>query len=502
MAVIRTVLSDADLVARAGVPRDDIVVREHAVGPRRFVGEGPFTRWERVIDETTDGGSTSTVQVLEYSVAAPLWGRLADVALRRVIGQPPGGRRWWTPPVRLSRRDSEVLARCATLAVIAGFLGGLVSQTITYASSEFGTTSSAQAGALAVIRVGALVTLFSLAAADRWGRRRLIHLSLLSASIAAFVTAFAPNLTALTAAQLVCRGSVAAAALLIAVVCAEEMPAAARAFGIGITALAGGLGVGMVLWCLPVVDVGVGAWRLIYLLALPFGVVAGVTARRLPETARFDALTTAVRTAVRTGSRVDGRRLAAVGTTFFLLNCFAGPTSQLQNDYLRVARGLSGTQIAVFLLLTNTWGGLGVWGAARFSDRVSRRFTALVGLVGFAVGNAVMFSVGGVAMWVASLAGSVIGAAMIPSLGALQPELFPTRRRALSSGWTNIAAVSGSVFGLMVTGRIIDTEAATGYGTAIPLLAMAPLLAAILMIWIPETAGRDLESINPDDREQ
>ncbi len=389
-----------------------------------------------------------------------------------------------------------MLARACTLAVVAGFIGGLVSQTIAFAAKDFGVDSAAQSTALAVIRIGALVTLVSLAAADRWGRKRLIRLTLAGAALMSFLTAFAPTLSMLTVTQLGARGFVAAGALLIAVVCAEEMPAAARAFGIGVTALSGGLGVGMVLWFLPLVDLDPGAWRLLFLVAAPAGVIAMITVSRLPETRRFEEMVS--HHAPR--SHLSGRRLAVVGLIFLLLNVFAGPTSQLQNDYLTTVRGLSGSGVTAFLLLTNTWGGLGVWAGSRLSDRVSRRFTALIGLTGFAVGNAIMFSSDGAAMWVGSLLGSIVGAAIVPSLGALQPELFPTGRRGLSSGWTNIAAVAGSVAGFVVAARLIDVDSGADYATTTRLLAIAPLLAAALLFWIPETAGESLESINPEDR--
>ena len=78
--------------------------------------------------------------------------------------------------MRLTRRDAEVLARSCTLAVITGFLGGLVTQTITFAAQDFGRRASEQSASLAFIRIGALVTLVALGAADRWGRRRLIRI--------------------------------------------------------------------------------------------------------------------------------------------------------------------------------------------------------------------------------------------------------------------------------------------------------------------------------------
>ena len=193
--------------------------------------------------------------------------------------------------------------------------------------------------------------------------------------------------------------------------------------------------------------------------------------------------------------RIRPNRFLLLAGAMFFLNLCAGPVNQLQTEYLRTARHFSGTQVALFLLLTNTWGGIGVVAAGHFSDQVSRRLVAVVGLLGLAVGNAIMFATTGVPMWLASAVGSILSAAIIPSIGTMLPELFPTLRRGTANGMLNVAAVVGSVVGLLGAGALI---APLGYGATFALLAIAPLIVAVLMRWVPETAGIDLETLNPD----
>ena len=53
--------------------------------------------------------------------------------------------------------------------------------------------------------------------------------------------------------------------------------------------------------------------------------------------------------------------------------------------------------------------------------------------------------------------------------------------------------MAGSALGLLVAGRLIDAQ---GYGFAFAVLTIAPIVAAVMMLGIPETRGRDLEELN------
>ena len=494
MPILRTVLTDPADAARRSRPRDDLLVLEREVSPGVLTAAaGPFRRWDRTITIADDG---SALEVLSYSIGVPHWGRLVDVLLRRPArhGLRPGQRPVWCPTNRLSQRDGTVLGLCATLAVVAGFLGGLIGQTITYIAADLGGTTETQANSLTIIRIGAVLTFAATALADQRGRRPLLRACLVGSGLACLVTMVAPNFATVTGSQLVCRGLVAGAAYLIPIICAEELPAGSRAYSIGLMALPGGLGVGMVLWLVPFLDSADWVWRLLFALAVPAIAVAIVTVRRLPETKRFEHDDHVPDEHAHQHMRPS--RLALLAAGLFFLNVFAAPTQQLQTDYLRNTRGMGSAAVAVFLLATNTWGIIGVAGGAQLADRASRRRAATIGLLGLAIGNTIMFSIGGWPMWVGSLCGSMIGAAVVPSLGALLPELFPTLRRGAANGLLNGAAVIGSMIGLYVVGQIVTDG---NYGPTIAALSAGPLIVIALVWQLPETAGVELETLNPDD---
>ena len=102
-------------------------------------------------------------------------------------------------------------------------------------------------------------------------------------------------------------------------------------------------------------------------------------------------------------------------------------------------------------------------------------------------------------MWVAALAGPIVSAAMVPAISVFGPELFPTSLRGRANGIVSLAAMGGSVVGLVAAGRA-GGRASDRSGQAMGLLAVAPLLMAVVILaFFPETARRELEDINPED---
>ncbi|NLA36653.1 MAG: MFS transporter [Actinobacteria bacterium] len=494
MPTLLTTLSDPDEIAARQVPRDDVLVAETEVSPGRFVAvAGPFATWERTITRTDTGATERTVARL----AVPHWAWFMHLALRRpmrhrvpVRDQTP----WWAPGERVSARDATVLGLCATLSLIAGFLGGLIGQTMAYVAEDLGGTTKTQATALAVIRVGALLTFAATALADRRGRRPLLQATLVIASGAAVVTALAPNLAVVTVAQLVCRGLVAASAFLIPIVCAEELPAKSRSYAIGLMSLPGGLGVGLVLWLMPLINLGPGAWRILYACGAITLVVTIRTVRRLPESRRYEAVAHDAKAFAH--QHISMFRFALLAAVMVLLNVFAAPVQQMQTDYLSNSRNMGPTLVAVFMLATNTWGFIGVAAGAQLADRSSRRLALMLGMLGLAIGNTLMFSTDGPAMWVGSIIGATVGGLVVPSLGALLPEMFPTLRRGAANGLMNGAGVCGSIIGLLVVAHFVTDG---NYGPTVAALALGPVIVAVLIWGLPETAGVELEAINPDE---
>lgn len=504
-------VDDAGLAA-VRTPRDDFVLERHE-GDDRFVCEsGPFEQYERTLQvETRGGGHHRVTETTTWVLGIPIWGVLFRPMVKRQIarheapqvpepaaadGTPDtddlASTPWWSPPARLDLRASQVLSRLCGLSLLAGYLGTVLTQTITYAADEFDASKSAQGGTLAAVRLGVLLSVAILAVADRRGRQKLLLVCAVGGSVAAGLTALAPNLVVLGATQTFSRAFSTALALLITVVAAEEMPSGGRAYAASVLAMTGALGAGVAVMLLPVADVAEPAWRLLYLvppLALPLFLRIS---RRLPESRRF---TRPHGRSTMVGHRA--RLLLLAASSFFALVFFA-PNTQFQNDFLRDEHGFTAIQITLFTLVTNTPGGIGIVVGGRLADTRGRRLVGAVGTIGGATLLGLRFLVGGPFLWIFSIAGTIVAAVTVPALAVYGPELFPTSLRGKANGIISVAGVAGSAVGLLLAGQLADHYGRLGPGLA--MLAVGPfVVAALVMAFYPETAHLELEDLNPED---
>jgi MFS family permease len=472
-------------------PRRDIVV-EAPDGPGRFAATtGPFAGYERIV--TTEGDTVS--EVVRYKLAAGFPGGMVPLGwlYRRALRRPSRGTvPWWAPRQVLDTRAASTIGALMTIAVVAGFLGTILTQTVTFAADEFDASKTAQSTALAAVRVGVLVTMLLTAMADRRGRRRLLLLCVSVGCGACALGALAPNLVGLTMTQLVVRTMVSACTVLLTVIAVEEMPAGARAYGISMLGLSGALGVGVCLIALPVADLDEHAWRAIYVLplvALPLIRWAG---RWLPESRRYELPHDDV------AMRGHARRLWLLAISSLLLTLFKDPASQLLNEFLRDERGFSAIRISLFNITTNLPGLLGVVVGGRLADARGRRGVgafAVLGGAGFTVAQ--MLSAGW-SMWVLSIVASIIAGATLPALGVYGPELFPTSLRGRANGVIAVMGVVGTIVGLVTAGAL--SERWDGLGPALAVLSFGPLIVGLLvLVAYPETARFELEELNPED---
>ena len=101
-------------------------------------------------------------------------------------------------------------------------------------------------------------------------------------------------------------------------------------------------------------------------------------------------------------------------------------------------------------------------------------------------------------MWFVKLAANVVGAIGVPAMAVYGPELFGTHDRGRANALIVTAGVVGSAIGLVTVGWLSDRWDAIA--PAIGLLGVGPLLVAVLvLVAFPETAGAELEELNPED---
>ncbi|MEY2469551.1 MAG: hypothetical protein QOF21_2249 [Actinomycetota bacterium] len=494
-------LTDAEL-AEVMRPREVTLV-EIEESPGVFVsGGGMAQTYRRVVTvESSESGRHRVRQRVEVESHIPFWGFLFGNALASHLGRvgPNTKAPFWFPPDFVDEEATATLARICTLAFVVGYCIVLLSQIITYAAEEFGADKGAQGIALATVRVDVFLALPLTLLADRHGRRRLVVTGTVVALCLTAVGSLAPNLFALTGAQVAARGVANAVVVTLGVMVAEEMPAGARAWATSLLTIAGVTGAGICLFALPIADAAPGAWRVLFLIPLLFIPLARATGRHLKETRRY-TVSAETRTHKPNPWKVlrDHRgRFILLASSGLLFALFGTPASQFQNEFLRNNRGFSGAEISLFVVLTALPGGIGIVVGGRLAER-GRRLVGAVAMFAGTAATALMFYSSGVGLYAWSAVGSLIGAAAIPALAVYGAELFPTEARNAANGGIGLASRIGSVIGLVLVGQLSDR---IGIPRSLLYVSAGPLLVCVLILaFYPETAHRELEDLNPEDR--
>ncbi len=492
MTTVSRRLEDERALEAARRPRSDLL-EEEATGPDRW-GQtfGPFRRWERRIESSGAGW----VETTEYALDVPGIGRLLDRGFRFAVLDPDRTprRRWYWPADVVGRETTRLMTALAAFSVITGFLGSMAAQTFTFAADEFDVDSSGQADMLALIRVGVLISTLLVWRADRRGRRPLLIAFAVGAVVFTMLGSVVPSFALLGVTQAIARGFTTGLIMLVMLAATEQVPAGSRSFAVSLLVLCAALGAGGVSWLLPLADSGESAWRIIYAVAGIWFVGVFYAAKICPETERFTT-----NDEVASPGRIDRRRFLLLATTIFMGAMFVSPASQLRNEYLRETAGFDATDILWFNVIIFTPVGLAMIPSALAADRYGRRLVGSLTLAAGSIMAAISFQTVGAMLWLVTFIGSWVGAGSYPALRTYQTELFPTRARARVGGWFDLVAVTGSATGLVVVGRLADRW--DDLGTAIGALVVLPLTYAVVVAFFyPETAGRELEDFNPEDR--
>jgi MFS family permease len=486
---------------------------ERANGDDTFALEdGPFDHYLRTLDVPADpdaDGTFEVVETTEFKVSMPVWGVLFTPLFAGIIKRPPDPDKplWFLPPDHMSRRATEVLSLLCVFSVITGYLGVLLSQTNAFFQKDFGVSNTEISDVQIAVRIGAFLAFLVVAVADRRGRRKILLAATVIGILLAATGAFAPSLFWLGISQGFARAFSAAIGILILIIASEEMPAGARAFAVSVLAMTAALGAGGVVLFLWVADLAPGAWRIFYLTPLLFLFTLRPLARRLPESKRFEVFELSDESTIPPSGAAEAhdrraerlRRFASLGAVNLFYNLFLAPANGFQNNFLRNEQGFSGGQIALFQVITTVPPGIMLVVGGRLADKYGRRLTGTIGVIGNTIFTVAMYLSSGWMIWMFSALSVFFGVLVIPALGVYQSEMFATGSRGRASGAINLLAVGGAVVGLRAVGVLADRYGS--FGPAVAIVGLAPVIvAAVVLLFYPETAHKELEELNPEDR--
>jgi MFS family permease len=402
----------------------------------------------------------------------------------------------------LESRHVRLLGLLAAASFFAGYDANVILVILPQVRHAFGLSQAQASDWFALLFVGALPALVLARRADRYGRRRMLLVSIVGCTVATAASAVAPTIVVFGLCQLIASGFLALDATLSWTMLAEELPAQARGFGFGVLAMlsALGAGTGALAWALVLSPLH-WSWRWLYVAALPVLIVSAFFRRRLAESARFTAAASAHRLADSWRSLLrppHGRLLIYVCTAAGLGGLLA-QAAVFVIDFMQTERHLSASEANLILVGAGALAIPVLVTAGSLSDRLGRKrigccFLALnvAGTLGF------FFLAHSPLTLFAALAVTYVGQfGAWPTLNGFSVELFPTSHRALASSAAGIASVIGQTASFLLAAVLIGVTGSLARSVAV--LAAGPLLALVLVVvGFPETASRELEDTSAE----
>jgi len=366
--------------------------------------------------------------------------------------------------------------------------------------------SRGEAGLIGTVTllVSSLGGWFSGTLADRFGRVKMLQITILWYSVFTFLCAFAQNFEQLFILRALhgfgFGGEWAAGAVLMGEVIRDKY----RGRGVGIVQTGWAIGWGasalvytVVYWLLPEWL----AWRVLFGIGL-FPAVFVFWIRRHIEEPEIYRTQRSSRPAVGLTHLFSAFRGQHLWTTVKVSLMVAGAQGGgyaigiWMPTYLRTVRGLSATSTGGFLLVQILGALFGFLLGSYLSDAIGRKWTFLWSAVlSFVFILLYMFvPMDNTALLLAGIPLNIGLLMKFPPMGPFMTELFPTEIRGNAQGFCyNAGRAIGSFFPTMV-GFVSQT---LPLGTTIALFsAVASALMIVMLMLLPETHGRSLEAVD------
>lgn len=371
-------------------------------------------------------------------------------------------------------------------------------------AQSFGASTAALGTAIFVVGIGAFGALGITALADRIGRRPLLISTTLLYALFTGLTATADTVLAFAGYQFLARMFLISELATAITMVTEEFPAERRGRAVGILTALGALGLVAVAILYRFLAGTPEGWRTLYLVGLAPLLLVALLRTKLRETRRFAEsreLGTRVRRApLRTILSGPYRaQLLQVSLVFFLTHLAVLSAATWWTWYARNERGFGADTVSTYLSTAYLLGLTGYLVAGWLQDRIGRRPTGTIFMLAGMVAGVVMFQAQDRPVIFAAMTLSVFfGLGTSPVVSALASEIFPTEIRATAVAFArSLFGTAGGVLGPLAVGYMADERIGLvgRVGDSVSLLLLAFLPAIAILRLLPETAGRDLESI-------
>lgn len=358
--------------------------------------------------------------------------------------------------------------------------------------------SKFQVGALAAVtNFGTMLAYLLVRRADRWGRRRVLSVTIAGYTITSLLTAATQGPVSFALLQCLARVFLIGEWATAMVYAAEEFPASRRGTVVGIIQAVASLGAIVCAGIVPLMLTSRLGWRLIYLVgAVPLAIIA-FARRTLRESERFSRAQAEGRVHERgffdlwqTGYRKRLVRLALIWA--FTYVCTQN-TITFFKAFAVEERHWSDTQVGRAVSVAAVLSLPMLFFVGRMLDRIGRRRGAWVVYGALISGCLGAFTLRMEGLVIVSLVLAVFAqSAVLALLNAYTGELFPTELRGDAFAWANnLLGRIGYVLSPLALGLLAQR---TGWGVAVASTTIFAALALLMLLrWLPETKGKELE---------
>lgn len=372
-----------------------------------------------------------------------------------------------------------------------------LSQILPNIQEEMGLSDVAIGNLVGVISAGTIVAYILVRLADRWGRRRVLTLTILGYATLTFLTAFSRGPVDFVIYQFTARVFLIAEWALCMVIAAEEFPADRRGYVLGLIQAFNAMGSITCAAIVPFLLASPWGWRTVYFIGVVPLLLIAYARRGLRETHRFEAYRAtrsdtkrSMFAILRSPYRKRVLQLAVIwGLTYICTN-----TAVLfWKQFTVTERAFTDGQVAKAVAIASVFALPFVFSVGRFLDKWGRRRGAVLIYGVGAVFVVLAYQVHNFWLLTLCLMFAIFASiALLSLLNAYTTELFPTDMRADAFAWAN--NLLGRI-GYVAAPFLVGIGAQRfGWGNTVSMTAGALILALILVLWwLPETAGRELE---------
>jgi len=371
--------------------------------------------------------------------------------------------------------------------------------------ADFGLSREQAGWLVATINIGTVVAYLLVRYADRWGRRRVLSMTIAGYTIASGLSGLAPGPISFALLQLVARVFLIGEWATSLVYAAEEFPAERRGMVIGAINAFSSLGAIVCAGTVPMLIHTRFGWRTPYFLGVLPLLILIYARRNLRETRRFEehlreanakaaledasyrggSATPTMRpfaAILRTAYRPRILRLGAIWMATYV--CTQNAVT-FWKEFAMAERHLTDGQVGMSISIAAVFSMPLVFMVGPMLDRLGRRGGAVIIFIATSLGVAGAYWFADRLLLTGALVFAIFGAsAVLPVLNAFNTELFPTELRGDAIAWSN--NLIGRI-GYVLSPALVGV-AAERMTAVFPIVALVMILA-----FLPETSSRELE---------